>query len=343
MMLVQAGKEYKEGEAVVKRTASLINFMWTDLLRDRDTIGLPLHQEKIGLTEVYTKALQEGDFKTASDTMIRYVEIREELVKRWLGLMLDAHNGVEGTPEYAKEYAHKVFDMPQDDPTYGDYKVARDIYESEGEGILRGSRLYTYGNTAELVDAAKQEGIAIMPLGAGGPGANLVAIHPEGVDKLKEFLERPETGIKELDEGRARTIIRGTGELKGYMEFKVGREPMQFNGFERVGMQNPAMSALATATEADVGLRGSSPIKSEMLSNGNIPGGIDFNPNNVSIDEQGDKVQINFSPSPLQNLNPESINGILPVIINISPLPSVLPLLGLEPQRDEEFEVSSLN
>ena len=59
MMLVQAGKEYKEGEAVVKRTASLINFMWTDLLRDRDTIGLPLHQEKIGLTEVYTKALQE--------------------------------------------------------------------------------------------------------------------------------------------------------------------------------------------------------------------------------------------------------------------------------------------
>ena len=34
---------------------------------------------------------------------------------------------------------------------------------------------------------------------------------------------------------------------------------------------------------------------------------------------------------------------VLPVIINIAPLPSVLPLLGLEPQRDEEFEVSSLN
>ncbi|MCK5012361.1 MAG: LysM peptidoglycan-binding domain-containing protein [Candidatus Omnitrophica bacterium] len=73
-------------------------------------------------------------------------------------------------------------------------------------------------------------------------------------------------------------------------------------------------------------------------------GGIDFNPNNINLNEQGDKMRINFSAAGLQNLNPESINGILPVIINISPLPSILPLLGLAPQREEEgFEVSSLN
>jgi len=73
-----------------------------------------------------------------------------------------------------------------------------------------------------------------------------------------------------------------------------------------------------------------------------IPGGIDFNPNNVNLTEQGDKVQINFTNTGIQNFNPESINGILPVIINISPLPSILPLLGLAP-KEEEFEVSSLN
>ena len=72
-------------------------------------------------------------------------------------------------------------------------------------------------------------------------------------------------------------------------------------------------------------------------------GGIDFNPNNINLSEQGDKVQINFSPTDIQSLNLQSINGILPVIINISPLPSVLPLLGLSPQKEEEFEVSSLN
>jgi len=37
------------------------------------------------------------------------------------------------------------------------------------------------------------------------------------------------------------------------------------------------------------------------------------------------------------------ITGFAPVIINITPLPSILPLLGLEPGKNEEFEVSSLN
>ena len=62
-------------------------------------------------------------------------------------------------------------------------------------------------------------------------------------------------------------------------------------------------------------------------------GGIDFNPNNLNLSEQGDKSQIQFSADNIQDLNPQSINGILPVIINISPLPSVLPLLGLNSLR----------
>lgn len=77
--------------------------------------------------------------------------------------------------------------------------------------------------------------------------------------------------------------------------------------------------------------------------NGFVKGGIDFNSNNANINEQGDKIQINFSTANIEGLNPESINGILPVIINISPLQSVLPLLGLEPKKEEEFELSSLN
>jgi hypothetical protein len=94
MMLVQAGKEYKDGKPIVPRTAALINFMWTDLLRERDEIGFGLHQEKLGLTSQFTKALEEGDFKTASEVTQRYVRIRDALVKRWLGLGFDAHTGV---------------------------------------------------------------------------------------------------------------------------------------------------------------------------------------------------------------------------------------------------------
>ena len=97
------------------------------------------------------------------------------------------------------------------------------------------------------------------------------------------------------------------------------------------------IAKLSSKQTWDNAMLSSSPVSPEY-------GGIDFNPNNINLNERGDRLQINFSTTNIQNLNLESINGILPVIINISPLPSVLPLLGLEPQREEEeFELSSLN
>jgi len=88
----------------------------------------------------------------------------------------------------------------------------------------------------------------------------------------------------------------------------------------------------------------SSPVGDSVKLGTDTKGGIDFNPNNINLSEQGDKMQINFSATDIQNLNLESINGILPVIINISPLPSIMPLLGLAPQKEKDYlEVSSLN
>jgi len=71
------------------------------------------------------------------------------------------------------------------------------------------------------------------------------------------------------------------------------------------------------------------------------PGGIDMN--NIDVDRQGGGVHVEFDPVPVQEIIDMGITGFTPVIINLTPLPSVLPLLGLAPQRDEEFEVSSLN
>lgn len=119
VMLVQAGKEYVDGEAKIGRTASSINFMWMDLLRDQDPVGLRLHKEKITLTAEYVRALREKDFDKAAQTVIRYVEIREQLIKRWLQLMIDAKNDVEGTPPYAYRYQRKVFD----DEKHREYKI----------------------------------------------------------------------------------------------------------------------------------------------------------------------------------------------------------------------------
>ena len=43
-------------------------------------------------------------------------------------------------------------------------------------------------------------------------------------------------------ESEARTIIRGTGTLKGYMPFKIGREPIRFDGFEKAGFTVPKIA-----------------------------------------------------------------------------------------------------
>ena len=79
-------------------------------------------------------------------------------------------------------------------------------------------------------------------------------------------------------------------------------------------------------------------------------GGIDMN--SIDLDREGAGVDIQFDPAELQGLIDAGIDGFAPVIIRpkqhsadnpgITPLPSVLPLLGLEPQRKEdELEVSS--
>jgi len=72
-------------------------------------------------------------------------------------------------------------------------------------------------------------------------------------------------------------------------------------------------------------------------------GGIDLN--QIDVNRQGGGVDIQFDPIQVQEMIDMGITGFAPVIINFVPLPSVLPLLGLAPQREEEeeFELSQAN
>jgi hypothetical protein len=69
---------------------------------------------------------------------------------------------------------------------------------------------------------------------------------------------------------------------------------------------------------------------------GQNPGGIDFNAKNLNLKEQGQGQEINFSLDSLQNIRPDQVNGILPVIINITPVTNFPLLLGLS--QDEKVE-----
>ncbi|MCK4912773.1 MAG: hypothetical protein KAS05_03520, partial [Candidatus Omnitrophica bacterium] len=232
ILLVQAGKPYKDGKAQVERVSSLTNNMWTDLLRDKDEIGLPLHQEKLPATVTFAKALKEGDFLAAYLEVVKYVQRRDQLCRRWLSLAIDAHKEIDGLAAHAYKYARKVWDSGHSD--YEEFELVRNMYEQMGDE-LKNVSLYTLDPIENLIREALKYGIAIMPLGAGGPGANLMAISVKGVEHMKAFLEG--RNIKLLDEEEVRLIMRGTGELKGYMPFKTGKGPLKIAGFRELGLK----------------------------------------------------------------------------------------------------------
>jgi len=256
-MLIQAGKEYKDGKAVVSRTARMVGMMWVDLLRF-DSVGRELHRQKISLANQYAKALNEGDFKTIFEVLNRYVDIRDALTMRWVNLMMDAKIGrdVSATP-YAKEFVRKVFE-PSSPEESKDYQVISDLYnELEAKGNLEQLRevsLYSVDPISSLIKKSREAGIAIFPLGAGGLGSNMMAVSSMGLDYMRKFFE--ETGINEITDAIAAKIVNGTGILKGYMPFKIGREGVQINGFDSLpDVVQPALSQKTTveATSVNIG------------------------------------------------------------------------------------------
>ena len=108
-LLVQPGISYDEkGNKIIPRLASTTNKMWTDLLRDRDIEGFKKHMRKLALTERYAKGLTKGDFVAVEETTNEYVDIRDELVQRWLSLAVAAKAAIEkGVPNLVPAYTLK--------------------------------------------------------------------------------------------------------------------------------------------------------------------------------------------------------------------------------------------
>jgi len=83
-------------------------------------------------------------------------------------------------------------------------------------------------------------------------------------------------------------------------------------------------------------------VSSSPVSDPQELGGINLN--EINVNRQGAGVGIQFDPVEIQEIIDMGITGFAPVIINLTPLPSILPLLGLAPQKEEDYlEVSSLN
>jgi hypothetical protein len=215
--------------------------MWTDLLRERDPIGFNLHSQKPQLADQYIEALENGNMQIVVDIVNRYVDIRDELCIRWAECVVNGgkrdwltclnneekmvialYGLSEAEQEIIKNDIAHTQDKQQRQQKLNDYAF-------QNLKRLLDKRISLYSDTAkDLIEAARKENIAIMPLGAGGPGAVLIAISVEP-DVLEKFLESQ--GLTELEEEDIERIINGTGILRGYVPFRISNEPIKIEGF----------------------------------------------------------------------------------------------------------------
>jgi len=70
-------------------------------------------------------------------------------------------------------------------------------------------------------------------------------------------------------------------------------------------------------------------------------GGIDLNPENLILNVQGNDIKMDFSNP--QILNNISIDGFIPVIINVAPITNIPMLLGESEEQSDDFSLSQLN
>jgi len=60
----------------------------------------------------------------------------------------------------------------------------------------------------------------------------------------------------------------------------------------------------------------------------------------IDVNRHGSGVKIQFNPIVIEDLI--NFAGFIPVIINIAPIKSIMPLLGLDYRRKEDILISSI-
>ena len=137
-----------------------------------------------------------------------------------------------GHPVNGLKYAYEVWDSSN--VAFQEFGSIQNLYEelkaSDSLERLPTYDFYAYGPVMDLLAATREKGdIAVMPLGAGGPGANLITLtsNPRGVTYLKEVLAAHD--ILEMDEQEVTKIVEGTGTVRGWMPFTVGETPWHYD------------------------------------------------------------------------------------------------------------------
>lgn len=142
---------------------------------------------------------------------------------------------------------------------------------------------------------------------------------PQGNYKNVNFKESSEITIGALAESGAFWMTGGgdTDVLVSDMGHQPSHRTLAGGAFLKFksGKELPAVKRLNESKKQFKGEDSAMPGSSSPLQN---PGGIDFNAGNLHLKEQGNAADINFTNLP--NIQANTVNGVTPIIINITPI-----------------------
>lgn len=170
----------------------------------------------------------------------------------------------------------------------------------------------------------------------------------KGVRALKDIVkgDYPDvSGFDQMSAARILRIIEPHAANPFLMKVVSGDIQLSNVPEDQQTHQIDAASQIAPGRDIDVltffrqfeSLFDSAMFSEDAENQGPVHGGIDFNPNNLGLQEQGNQINFNFPTVNIENI-PSNIHiiGIQPVIINVTPLPTLYPLLGLEDENQEQ-------
>ncbi|MFT7638264.1 MAG: hypothetical protein ACI9Y8_002055, partial [Candidatus Omnitrophota bacterium] len=209
---VQIGATFKDGIFEGNNQADLIKTMWVDLIKTQDPIGITLLIKQLNATHAYNAALASNDIKNVIVANNVVVDIRDDMLKRWMQIALYELAQVDG---WFHNLPEGSFALQLRDNT-----ILKDLYEKLDEELLDHSLYSNYAK--DLIAAGRAAGISVFPIGPGGENATL-AIIAESREALQNFLQ--EQSINAIDWAAAQRP--GTNIVSGSWQINIATGPAQ--------------------------------------------------------------------------------------------------------------------
>eukprot|EP01052_Picozoa_sp_SAG31_P002275 SAG31_NODE_79_length_27235_cov_6.268868_4_plen_302_part_00 len=245
-----------DGKPKVFRTASGVNTMWTQLLIDKDPSCEVVLARMKELSGIFPLAASRGDMKACVRAMDEFVELRVGMGARFMELVVAGMQTLATTLSIGAVAFHKqwtaaesedIRELAQNDvaahcaamvwdptmPEFQDLSAVRAACaEKHTAGKLEevtSTDFYVFGPAKALLRDARSRGdIAVMPLGAGGPGANLMVLtsNPLARTYIESFLASH--GIHKMKHAEVETIVASSGIMQGWMPVEIGMDPWSY-------------------------------------------------------------------------------------------------------------------